>query len=93
MRGTGIEIVEEQGLRGGRQGVTVYHGDFAEVFPYYPDNSFDYVILSQTLQRPGRHVAVLNEALRVGQVRGRELPELRALEGAAAAACSRAGRR
>ena len=47
--------------------MTVYHGDFNEGLSYYPDNSFDYVILSQTLQEARETVAVLQEALRVGR--------------------------
>ena len=49
------------------KGLTVHHGDFYEALAYYPDNSFDYVILSQTLQQAQDTVAVLMEALRVGR--------------------------
>ncbi len=66
-RGTGIEVVEERVYEAAACGVTVHHGDFAEVLPYYPDSSFDYVILSQTLQQAGDTLAVLSEALRVGK--------------------------
>lgn len=66
-RGTGIEIVEERVYEAAAQGVTVHHGDFCEVLPYYPESSFDYVILSQTLQQAGDTLAVLEEALRVGK--------------------------
>jgi methionine biosynthesis protein MetW len=66
-RGTGIEIVEEKVYEAAAHGVTVHHGDFTEALPYYPDGSFDYVILSQTLQQANDTLTVLNEALRVGK--------------------------
>jgi len=67
VRGTGIEIVEEKVYEAVAKGVTVYHGDFNEGLSYYPDNTFDYVILSQTLQEARETVAVLKDALRVGR--------------------------
>jgi methionine biosynthesis protein MetW len=66
-RGTGIEIVEERVYEAAAHGVTVHHGDFTEVLPYYPEASFDYVVLSQTLQQAHDTLSVLNEALRVGR--------------------------
>lgn len=66
VRGTGIEIVEERVYEAATKGLTVHHGDFYEGLSYYPDASFDYVILSQTLQEAHETVAVLTEALRVG---------------------------
>jgi methionine biosynthesis protein MetW len=65
-RGTGIEVVEERVYEAAAHGVSVHHGDFTEVLPYYPDASFDYVILSQTLQQANETLTVLGEALRVG---------------------------
>lgn len=66
VRGTGIEIVEERVYEAVTKGLTVHHGDFYEGLGYYPDNSFDYVILSQTLQQAHQTLAMLKEALRVG---------------------------
>lgn len=67
VRGTGIEIVEDRVYEAAAKGVTVHHGDFNEALAYYPDGSFDYVILSQTLQQAGDTLTVLKQALRVGR--------------------------
>jgi methionine biosynthesis protein MetW len=67
VRGTGIEIVEERVYEAAARGVTVHHGDFSEGLSYYPAASFDYVVLSQTLQQAHETLEVLKEALRVGR--------------------------
>lgn len=67
VRGTGIEIVDERVYEAVEKGLTVHHGDFYEALAYYPDASFDYVVLSQTLQQAHETVAVITEALRVGR--------------------------
>jgi methionine biosynthesis protein MetW len=67
VRGTGIEILEERVYEAVAKGLTVHHGDFYEGLGYYPDGSFDYVILSQTVQQAEDTVAVLMESLRVGR--------------------------
>jgi methionine biosynthesis protein MetW len=67
VHGTGIEIVEEKVYEAVAKGLTVYHGDLSEGLTYYRDASFDYVILSQTLQEARETMVVLREALRVGR--------------------------
>ncbi len=47
--------------------VSVYQGDINEGLADYPDQAFDYVILSQTLQETRHPRAVLHEMLRVGR--------------------------
>ena len=45
--GTGIEIDEEAAGQAIAKGLSVIHGDIYEEIEDYPDNAFDYVILSQ----------------------------------------------
>ncbi len=49
------------------KGLSVFHSDIDSGLPYYPDQSFDYVILNQSLQEAKRVEAVISEALRVGK--------------------------
>jgi methionine biosynthesis protein MetW len=49
------------------RGVSVYQGDILQALTGYPDQVFDYVILSQTLQQTLEPLKVLREMLRVGQ--------------------------
>jgi len=67
VRGTGIEQDEAKVLSGIKNGVSVLHGDiFAEIRDY-PDNAFDYVILSRTLQQVYEPATLITEMLRVGR--------------------------
>ena len=49
--GTGIEREEIKVSQCIEKGLTVLQGDINEEVLDYPDNAFDYVILSQTLQQ------------------------------------------
>jgi methionine biosynthesis protein MetW len=66
--GRGVEISNE-GVRDCiSKGLSVYHGNLDEGLNDYPDNSFDYVILSQTLQAVLKPELVFREMFRIGRV-------------------------
>ena len=55
-------------VAGVAKGVPVVHSNLDKGLDDYPDNSFDYVILSQTIQQVHRPDRTLKEMLRVGKV-------------------------
>lgn len=63
----GIEIEGARVQRAIGRGVSVYQGDIDEGLVDYPAQTFDYVILSQTLQESRHPLKVLQEMLRVGR--------------------------
>lgn len=63
----GVEIDGQKVQRAIARGVSVYQGDLETGLRDYPDDSFDFVILSQTLQEMHRPLGVLLEMLRVGK--------------------------
>lgn len=63
----GIELDEKAIYECVGKGLSVFHGDIDSGLPDYPDKSFDYVILNQSLQQVRDPDKVLNEALRVGR--------------------------
>ncbi|MCU1292926.1 MAG: metX [Bryobacterales bacterium] len=67
IRGRGVEIEGEKVQRAIARGVSVYQGDIDQGLADYPDDSFDFVILSQTLQEMRYPLRVLREMLRVGK--------------------------
>jgi methionine biosynthesis protein MetW len=65
--GRGIELSRE-GVNGCvAKGLAVVQGDADTDLESYPDDAFDYVILSQTLQATRRPRVVLENLLRIGQ--------------------------
>ena len=65
--GRGIEIDGPKVQRAIARGVSVYQSDIDEGLAGYPDDSFDYVILSQTLQETRRPLDVLRDMLRIAR--------------------------
>ena len=63
----GVEISGARVQRAIARGVSVYQGDIDHGLADYPDQAFDYVILSQTLQETRQPLRVLREMLRVGR--------------------------
>ena len=63
----GVEISGARVQRAISRGVSVYQGDIDQGLADYPDQAFDYVILSQTLQETRHPLQVLREMLRVGR--------------------------
>ncbi|HRW03726.1 MAG TPA: methionine biosynthesis protein MetW [Caldilineaceae bacterium] len=67
IRGRGIELSEQGVLTCVRRGLSVRQGNLNEGLADYPDGSFDYVVLSQTLPFLSDARRNLLEMLRVGQ--------------------------
>ncbi len=62
----GIEKNQDLALKGIARGFNVTHGDAEKDLSQYANQSFDYVILSQTLQAMVEPKRILKELLRVG---------------------------
>jgi methionine biosynthesis protein MetW len=65
--GYGIEIVDDKVLACVRNGVNVIQGDLERGLAEFGDRSFDYVILSQTLQAVKNSERIIRDMLRVGR--------------------------
>ncbi len=63
----GIELSEDAIYKCVEKGLSVFHSDIDSGLIEYPDKSFDYVILNQSMQEVKKVDFVLNEALRVGK--------------------------
>ena len=64
---TGIDIEQDNIVKCLEKGLSVIQGDIDEGLSGYPDKSYDYVILNQTLQSTHNPEYVMNEMLRVGK--------------------------
>ena len=62
----GIEKNQDLALKGIAKGLNVTHGDAEKDLLQYANHSFDYVILSQTLQAMIEPKKILKELLRIG---------------------------
>lgn len=62
----GIELDEASIYRCVEKGLSVFHSDIDSGLKGYPDKTFDYVILNQTMQQIKRVDYVIDESLRVG---------------------------
>lgn len=65
--GYGVELKTEHVLSCTEKGVPVYHGDINDGLPEFSDQSFDFVVLSQTLQVVKNPILLLKEMVRVGR--------------------------
>lgn len=63
----GVEISPAKVQKAVSRGLSVYQSDIDEGLADYPDGTFDYVILSQTLQEAQKPRDVLQEMVRVGK--------------------------
>jgi homoserine O-acetyltransferase len=63
----GVEIDADKVRRAISRGVSAYQGDIDKGLADYQDNTFDFVVLSQTLQEMRYPLRVLTEMLRVGK--------------------------
>jgi methionine biosynthesis protein MetW len=63
----GIELDYEEFLLAIAQGIPVLHGDLDKGLREIPDNSFDFAVLSQTLQQVRQPLELLDEILRVAK--------------------------
>lgn len=65
--GRGIELSQRGVNKCVARGLSVIQGDADKDLIYYPDDSFDYVILSQTIQATHNPKTVLEHLLRIGR--------------------------
>ena len=64
--GTGIDRDENKVARCIARGLSVLQGDINREIQDYPDNAFDYVVLSQTLQQIYEPSELIRDMLRIG---------------------------
>ncbi len=72
--GRGLEISQSQVSKALMGGVSVIHGDAEKDLTFYPDRSFDYAILSQTIQATHDPKKILEEMLRIAEFAVISLP-------------------
>jgi methionine biosynthesis protein MetW len=65
--GRGLEISQVEVGKALKRGVSVIHGNAESDLTFYPDRSFDYAILSQTIQAMHNPKEILEEILRIAE--------------------------
>ncbi len=65
--GVGVDIDFDRILACVKRGVPAYHGDVGGVLAGFPDNAFDRIILSRSVDLLDAPDAILKESLRVGR--------------------------
>lgn len=65
--GSGIERDEKKVGDGIEKGLSILQGDINTEILDYPDNAYDYVILSQTLQQVYEPAALIQSMMRIGK--------------------------
>lgn len=66
VRAQGIELDDKAIRECVKKGLSVFHDDIENSLREFPDHSFDYVILNQSMQEVKRVDDVIREALRIG---------------------------
>jgi methionine biosynthesis protein MetW len=68
IKGYGVEIDLNEIVESTKKGIPVFHGNIDEGLPEFATNSYDVVILSQTLQQVKKPLFVISEMLRIGKL-------------------------
>lgn len=63
----GVEVSQAQVSKALMRGLSVIHGDAENDLRFYPDQSFDYAVLSQVIQATNRPDLILQEMLRIAK--------------------------
>jgi methionine biosynthesis protein MetW len=66
IRAQGIELDDKAIQECVKKGLSVFHDDIEKSLREYPDHSFDYVILNQSMQEVKKVDCVIQESLRIG---------------------------
>jgi methionine biosynthesis protein MetW len=66
VRAQGIELDDKAIQECVKKGLSVFHDDIENSLPEFPDRSFDYVILNQSMQQVKKVDDVIQESLRIG---------------------------
>lgn len=67
VKGLGVDIDGRALVDGLAHGLSIYHADLDGGLADFPDGSYDYVILNQTLQVVKKPLMVIREMLRIGR--------------------------